>query len=152
MDLIDEEHLSRLERSEHTGEVTGLIQHRSGGNLDPHTELIGNDLREGGLPQSGWTVKENVIERLTPHLRRLDKDAEITDHIGLTGEVLKALWPQELVGIPPPLLFRESERIAPKLDTTYVEVLQPLYLTILVAHVLRSALSVSAPRSVAAAV
>ena len=93
-----------------------------------------------------------MIERLTPHLRRLDKDTEIAHYIGLTGEVLEALRPQELVGIPPPLLIRESERIAPKLDTTYVEVLQTLYLTILVAHVLRSALSVPAPGSVTAAV
>ena len=92
-----------------------------------------------------------MVERLTPHLRRLDKDAEITDHIGLTCEVLEALWPQELVGILPPLLG-EGERIAPQLDTTDVEVLQTLYLTILVAHVLRSALSVPAPGSVTAAV
>ena len=93
-----------------------------------------------------------MVERLTPHLRRLDKYAEITDHIGLTGEVLEALRPQELVGIPPSLLIREGERIAPQLDTTYVKVLQTLYLTILVAHVLRSALSVPATGSVTATV
>ena len=92
-----------------------------------------------------------MVERLTPHLRRLDKYAEITHHIGLTGEVLEALRPQELVWILPPLLG-EGERIAPQLDTTYVEVLQTLYLTILVAHVLRSALSVPATGSVTATV
>jgi hypothetical protein len=37
-------------------------------------------------------VEEHVIERLTPHKRSLDEDAEVVDNFLLSVEIFEFLW------------------------------------------------------------
>ena len=53
MYLIDEQHIVRLQRGEHTGQITRLVEHGARADLKADAQLIGDDIRQGGLSQPG---------------------------------------------------------------------------------------------------
>ena len=90
MDLIDEEDVVGLERSEESCEVTGLVEDRSGGDLKAHAKFVGDDVREGGLTESRRAEEQHVVKGLAAQFGCLDEDLEVRGHFALTGEVGEA--------------------------------------------------------------
>ena len=76
MDLVDEDDVARLDRSEDRGDVLPL-ERRPGNRPDPDAELLAEDEREARLPEPGRADEEHVVERLAPGPRRLERDAEL---------------------------------------------------------------------------
>ncbi len=89
MDLVDEEHVVLLQRGQDAGQVARLVQHRSAGNLEPHTQLVGDNVGEGGLAQSWRTMQQGVVERFASVSGCLHKYAEVVHHLFLSAEIVK---------------------------------------------------------------
>ena len=64
MDLVDEQHVLRLEVGEHRGEVARALEHRAGGLAQVDAELARDDVRERGLAQARRAEQQHVVERL----------------------------------------------------------------------------------------
>ena len=94
MDLVDEEHISRLEIREDRGEVTCALDRRAGGRLDLCTELVGDYRRQRGLAQTRRPGEDYVVERLPPALSSLDEDAQALFDMILSAIVVQALRTQ----------------------------------------------------------
>ena len=93
VDLVDEEHVPRLERGENRGDVL-LLQRRARDGAQPDPELLPHDLRERRLAEPGRAGEEHVIERLGPRLGGVERDAKLLLHALLTDEVVEAAWPE----------------------------------------------------------
>ena len=89
MNFVDEKHIVRFERSEQPCQIAGLVEHRTGGELEPHPEFVGNDIGEGRLSQAGRAVEEGVVERFTALFGRFDKDTEVVHHLRLPRKIIK---------------------------------------------------------------
>ena len=44
MNFVNEEDIAGLQVGEHGGKITGALQHRSRGGLEPHLHLRGDDI------------------------------------------------------------------------------------------------------------
>ena len=64
MDLINEEDLLVLHVGDDRREVAFDLQQWSGGLLKIHSEFVGNDVGERGLPQTRGPVEQHVIHGL----------------------------------------------------------------------------------------
>ena len=74
MDLVDEEHITLAELGEDRREVAGALERRSGGHVEVHTHLGGDDAGERGLSETGWAGEEQVISCLRATPRRFQDD------------------------------------------------------------------------------
>ncbi len=63
MDLVDEQHVARLQVGQDGREVAGALDHRAGGGAEPHAELARHDLRQRGLAKPRRSMKQNVVKR-----------------------------------------------------------------------------------------
>ena len=99
MNLIDEQHIILIERCEQAGQVARLVENGSAGDLEAHTQLVGNDIAQRGFPKAGRAVKQDVVERLTAQARRGDKHLEVLDDFLLSGEVAEPLGAQRLLEV-----------------------------------------------------
>src|SRR6516165_8127180 len=77
MDLVDEQHVARLEVGEDGREIAGALDHRPGSGAKAHTQFPGDDLCERRFAEAGWAMKKHMIKGFSPRLRRLDEDCEI---------------------------------------------------------------------------
>ena len=75
MDLVDEQHVARLEIGEQRREVAGLGDHRPRGRAETDAELARDDLRQRRLAEAGRADEQHVVERLAAALRGRDEDA-----------------------------------------------------------------------------
>ena len=64
MDLVDEQHVARLEVREQRGEVAGPLEHRARGLAQVHADLVRDDVRERGLAEARRAEEQHVVERL----------------------------------------------------------------------------------------
>ena len=87
VDLVDEEHVARLERREDRGDVL-LLDGRPGDRADADAELLADDVREARLAEARRPGEQHVVERLAARLRGVERDLEL---------LLDALLPDELV-------------------------------------------------------
>ena len=87
MYLVDEQHVARLERGEYACEVAGLVEHGTARNLKPYAQLVGYDVAQCGLAQSGRAVQQCVVEGLATIFRCLDKHLKVFHHLLLSAEV-----------------------------------------------------------------
>ena len=99
VDLVDEEHVVRVERHEDAGQVTRFVEHGAGSRLEAHAEFIGDDVGEGCLAQARGAVEQGVVERLAAHTRRPDEDTEIVYYLVLTREVAERQRAQRLLDV-----------------------------------------------------
>ena len=87
MNLIDEQHVPRLEIGEQRRQVPGTFQHRTRGLAQIDPKLIGDDVRERGFAEAGRSEYQDVIESLAALARRLDENVHLRFDIGLTDIV-----------------------------------------------------------------
>ena len=99
MNLVNEKDIVGFERSEHAGQVAGLVQHRAGGHLDIHPQLVCNDVGEGSLAKAWRSEEEHVVEGFTTLFCRPHKDAEVVEHLFLPREAVEALGAQSALDL-----------------------------------------------------
>src|SRR3954462_4237191 len=86
MNFINEQYVFWFQAREQTRQISWFFNHRSGGFFDIYTKLVCNDAREGGLTQTGRTMKKRMIQRFATKLRRLDKNFQILNNLRLAGK------------------------------------------------------------------
>src|SRR5205814_2642067 len=77
MDLVDEQHVARLEIGEQRREIAGALEHRARGLAQVYAHLLGDDVRERGLAQARRTEQQVMVERFASSFGRLDEDLEL---------------------------------------------------------------------------
>src|SRR5690606_21991073 len=80
VDLVDEQHVVRLQVGQQRGQVAGLLDHRAGGDAQAHPQLVGDHVAEGGLAQARRAEDQDVVERLAAVFRGLDVQAHLLAH------------------------------------------------------------------------
>ena len=98
MDLVDEEHVARLEVGEHGGKIARALHDRPRSRAKADAELAGDDLRERRLAEPGRPMQQHMVERLGPRAGRVDKDAEIVAQGALADELGERLRPEAALG------------------------------------------------------
>ena len=99
MNLVDEQHVARLERCEDAGEVARLVEHRSARNLEAHAQFVGYDVAKRCLAQSWGAVQQRMVERFAAVLRRLDEHFEVLHHLLLPAEIFKSEGAQSVLKV-----------------------------------------------------
>ena len=69
VDLVDEQHVARLEVREQRREIARPLEHRTRGLVQGHAELVRDDVRERGLAEAGRPEEQRVVERLAAAAR-----------------------------------------------------------------------------------
>ena len=70
MDLVDEQHVARLEIGEERRQIAGALDDRAGGRAEADAQLARDDLRQGRLAEARRPEQQHMIERLAARLRR----------------------------------------------------------------------------------
>ncbi len=91
MDFIDEEDIARFEIGEDGSEVADFFDSRTRGDADIDTHFFGDDIGEGGLPESGGSVEEDMLDVFSTTTRRLDEESEIRFDLFLTDILREGL-------------------------------------------------------------
>ena len=74
VDLVDEQHVARLQVGQKRRQVPGPLEHRTRGLAQVHAQLRGDDVRKGGLAETRRTEDQHVIEGLGALARGADED------------------------------------------------------------------------------
>src|SRR6185295_7820970 len=77
MDLIDEQHVVRLEIRQQRREIAGPFEHGTRGLPQVHAELVRDDVCERGLAEPRRAEQQRVVERFAALTRRRDEDLEL---------------------------------------------------------------------------
>src|SRR5437667_289953 len=77
MYLVDEQDLAGRELAEHGDQIGGALNYRAGSGMEVDAHFAGDNLRERRFTQPGRPKKQDVVERFTAALRRLDKNAQV---------------------------------------------------------------------------
>src|SRR5262249_4060292 len=87
VDLIDEQHVARLERRQDRRDVALPFERRPGHLPDRNVELTADDLRERGLAQPRRPGAPHKIQPLTPPPPSVERDPELLLDALLTDEL-----------------------------------------------------------------
>ena len=77
MNLVNEEHFVLLEIREECRQVTRLLQHRPGGPPNLDTQLLPNDVGQGGLSETRRPVQQDVVQRFVTIASSGDRDRQV---------------------------------------------------------------------------
>src|SRR5216684_584513 len=91
MDFVEKENFLGFEGSEDGGKVAFALEQRAGAGLDGDGQLVGDDLREGGLAEPRGAVKENVVEGFLAAAGGFDGDLDIFFDALLADVFIEAL-------------------------------------------------------------
>src|SRR5947209_15055021 len=108
VDLVDEEHVVRLEAREDRGHVGLPVDGRAGDDSKRGAHLDSDDPGEGCLPKPRWAGQKDVLTRLIPRAGRGEEDRELLLHRLLAYELRQPPWPQRLIQL---LLAGRQQRI-----------------------------------------
>ena len=93
VNLVDEQHVARLEIGEQRGKIAGLGDHRARGGAEIDAQFARDDLRQRRLAEAGRPDEQHVVERFLARARRLDEHPQIGARLFLAdefGEPLRA--------------------------------------------------------------
>ncbi len=110
VDLVDKQNVVLLQRGQDSGQIVRFVENRSGGNLEPYTELIGYDARECRFPESGRAMEQQVVQCLATHTRRGDKHFQVLYNLVLSAERIEFRRAQSLFDLALP--FRKTRGLA----------------------------------------
>ena len=94
VNLVDEQHVARLEIGEQCRKVAGLRDHRPGCGAEVHAQFARDDLRQRGLAEARRADEQHVIERFLARARRLDEHRQISARLFLANEFRQPLRTQ----------------------------------------------------------
>ncbi len=64
MDLVDEQHVARLQIGQQRRQIAGARDHRAGGRAEADAELARDDLRQRRLAEARRPEEQHMVERL----------------------------------------------------------------------------------------
>ena len=99
MDLVDEEHVVRLEIGEQRGEIARARDHGPAGGAKAHAELARHDLRQRGLAEPGRTEEQHMVQGLAAGVGGRDEHAQVFPRRLLPDEFSERFWPQRRVRV-----------------------------------------------------
>ncbi len=99
MDLVDKQHVTRLQVGQDGRQVTRARDGRAARGLDLSAQLVGDNGSQRGLAQTRRAREDHVVERLAAALRRLDQHAKALLDMLLTAVIVQALRAQGAVDI-----------------------------------------------------
>ena len=70
VDLVDEQHVARLEVGQQRGEIARALEHRARGLAQVDAHLARDDVRERGLAQARRAEQQHVVERFAARRAR----------------------------------------------------------------------------------
>jgi hypothetical protein len=89
VNLVDEQHVVLLQRGEDAGQVAGLVEHGTAGELEAYAELVGDNVAQRGLSQSGRPVQKRVVEGLAAIFGGFHEHFEVLHDFLLSAEVVE---------------------------------------------------------------
>ena len=93
MDLIDEQHIARLQIGQLRGQIRRALQHRAGGLAQIHAQLHRDDIGERGLAEARGTKYQHMIHGLGALTRGGDEDLHLRLDVLLAHIVGQPLRP-----------------------------------------------------------
>ena len=97
VDLVDEQHLTGIKRTENRGEIAGVLDRRPGSDANRHFELVGHDHGQRGLAQTGWAGEQDMIGRHVPLARGVEEQLKLGFEPGLADESPEDMRAQFLI-------------------------------------------------------
>ena len=94
MDLVNEEHLARLQARQDCGQVTGVLKGRPTRDAQRGCHFLGDDHGKGRLAQTGRAGEEDVVRGTLPAPRRLEDHVELGTHPRLADELVELARPK----------------------------------------------------------
>jgi hypothetical protein len=98
MDLVDEEHVARLEVGEDGGEVAGALDDGAGSGAEANPEFTGDNLGERGFAEAWGAMEQYVVERLAAGAGGFDENGEVFTAGSLAHEFAEGLRAQAGLG------------------------------------------------------
>ncbi|CAB4928104.1 unannotated protein [freshwater metagenome] len=112
VNLVEEEHLTRLEAGQHRSDITGMLKCRAGCDSQGSLELCSDDERKGGLAETRGPADEHMICGASSSARSLENETELRLHSLLAHEPVK-------VGRPKRPLDRNIFRVRLSIDDAF---------------------------------
>ena len=112
VDFVDEQDVQGGQVGEQGRQVPGPFHHRPRGGLDAAAHLVGDDVGQGGLPQTRGAVHQDVVHRLAPGPGRLQGDLQVAPQFLLAHELGQIPGPQ-------PRLQPQILRLEPGIDDAF---------------------------------
>ncbi len=94
MDLVDEQDVAGFKLGEDGGEVSGPLEGRPRRDVEFGVHLGGDDVGEGGLAESWWTGKEEVVGGFAACTGCLQHYPQVALQLRLANEVVETAGPQ----------------------------------------------------------
>src|SRR5215212_9574413 len=116
VDLFYEQEVTLFERGQNSRHVPGFLQRRPARRPDADAQLLVEDAAQRGLAETGRTVEQYVVERLTALLGRLNEDLEVLLERLLPDELVERAGPERRLIVPDVGLG--IERVLPELSDT----------------------------------
>ena len=96
VDLVDEEDIALLQTGQQSGEIARFFDDRSAAGLDIGAFFVGDDVCEGGFPQSRGTAQKQMPQRLVTGLGSFHIDFQPLFDLILPGKRCKILRTERL--------------------------------------------------------
>src|SRR5579859_5822455 len=112
VDLVDEEHVSRLERGEDRGDVALALEGGAGDRADADSELLVDDVREARLAEPRRAGEQEMVEGVAASLRRGERDRQLLLHALLPDELVEPARTERLLDLDLFLLDHRCEERA----------------------------------------
>jgi len=113
MYFVNEKHIVRFQTGKDTGQITRLVEHRPGSNLEAYSQFVGYNVGKCGFSQSGRTMKQYMIQGLASEAGSLYENTQIINHFILSAEILEIQRTESVL---------EVTLLAGQLMITYVKI------------------------------
>ena len=94
VDLVDEKHVAFFEACQKSGQLAGLLNHRSTGVFNVHIHRVCDDVSQCCFAQAGRAAEENVLQHVAPLFGRFHHQLQALAHFDLPSEFTERGWPQ----------------------------------------------------------
>jgi hypothetical protein len=94
VDLVDEQHVPRLEVGQERREIARPLEHGPRGLPEVDAELVREDVRQRGLAEAGRPEQQHVVERLAALPGGGDEDRELLADLLLPDVFVEPARPQ----------------------------------------------------------
>ena len=91
MNFVNKKHIPRLKGSEKAGQISRLVQNRTGSHLHVHPHLIGDDMRQRGFSQAGRAMEKNMVQGLPAQFGGFYINGQVGDNFLLAGKIPQLL-------------------------------------------------------------
>jgi len=97
MNLVNKENIARADIGKQPHHIALLGKSRPGGNPNSCSHFVGNHMGQRRLAQTGRPIKKNVLQRLAPLSRRLNRNSQFLPNPILPDTLLKQTRTQRII-------------------------------------------------------